>query len=145
MRRCFPSVPAAADDASKIKACLKTEHDANRSGRDCIGIISDPCLQKPGNEFTQSMVECVDRETKVWDDFLNADYQRLLGSLEGKAADSVREAQRAWIALRDADCKVPLRHLRGRDDGTARRRELRARPHSDARAAAARMADHGEA
>jgi hypothetical protein len=41
------SVPAAADDASKIKACLKTEQDANRSGRDCIGVVSDPCLQKP--------------------------------------------------------------------------------------------------
>ena len=38
---------------------------------------------------------------------LNADYQRLLGSLEGKAADSVRDAERAWIAARDADCKVP--------------------------------------
>lgn len=101
------SIPAAADDAGKIKACLKTEHDAGHTGRDCIGIVSDPCLQKPGNEPTQSMVECVDRETKVWDDFLNADYQRLLGSLEGNAAESVRQAERAWIAARDADCKVP--------------------------------------
>ena len=45
------SAPAAADDANKIKACLKKEQDANRSGRDCIGIVSDPCLQKPGNEI----------------------------------------------------------------------------------------------
>jgi uncharacterized protein YecT (DUF1311 family) len=101
------AAPAAADDASKIKACLKKEQDANRSGRDCIGIVSDPCLQKPGNETTQSMVECVDGETQIWDELLNADYQRLLGSLEGKAAESVRQAERAWIAARDADCKVP--------------------------------------
>jgi|JRHI01.1.fsa_nt_gi uncharacterized protein YecT (DUF1311 family) len=101
------SAPAAADDAGKIKACLKTEHDAGRSGRDCIGSVSDPCLQKPGNETTQSMVECVDGETQIWDELLNADYQRLLGSLEGKAAESVRQAERAWIAARDADCKVP--------------------------------------
>jgi len=101
------AAPAAADDAGKIKACLKKEQDANRSGRDCIGIVSDPCLQKPGNETTQSMVECVDRETRVWDDFLNADYQLLLGSLAGAAAESVRQSERAWIAARDADCKVP--------------------------------------
>jgi uncharacterized protein YecT (DUF1311 family) len=101
------AVPAAADDAGKIKACLTTEHDAGRSGRDCIGSVSDPCLQSPGNESTTSMVQCVDRETQIWDDLLNADYQRLLGSLEGKAAESVRQAERAWIAARDADCKVP--------------------------------------
>jgi uncharacterized protein YecT (DUF1311 family) len=101
------AAPAAADDAGTIKACLKTEHDANRGGRDCIGRVSDPCLQQPDKGSTSSMAECVDTETKIWDDLLNADYQRLLGSLEGTAAASVREAQRAWIALRDADCKVP--------------------------------------
>jgi uncharacterized protein YecT (DUF1311 family) len=53
------------------------------------------------------MVQCVDGETTVWDALLNADYQRLLGDVPSKAADAVREAQRAWIALRDADCKVP--------------------------------------
>ena len=53
------------------------------------------------------MVQCVDRETQIWDELLNADYQRLLGSLEGNAAESVRQAERAWIAARDADCKVP--------------------------------------
>jgi uncharacterized protein YecT (DUF1311 family) len=103
----FAPAPAAADDAATINACLKTEHDAGRSGRDCIGRVSDPCLQQPGHDSTTDMVQCVDTETKVWDDLLNADYQRLLGSLDGKAADSVREAQRAWITLRDADCKVP--------------------------------------
>lgn len=99
--------PAAADDVATINACLKTEHDANRSGRDCIGRISDHCLQLPGNESTTSMVQCVDTEADVWDGLLNGDYQRLLGALGDKAADSVRQAERAWIAARDADCRVP--------------------------------------
>ena len=43
----------------------------------------------------------------MWDGLLNADYQSLLGLLEDKAAESVRKAQRAWIAARDADCRVP--------------------------------------
>jgi uncharacterized protein YecT (DUF1311 family) len=98
--------PATADEAT-INACLKTEHAANRSGRDCIGRMSDHCLQLPGNESTTSMVQCVDEETKVWDGLLNADYQRLLGALGDKAAESVRQAERAWIAARDADCQVP--------------------------------------
>ncbi len=106
------TVPAAAED-STIIACLKTEHDANRSGRDCIGRMSDRCLQLPGRDSTASMVECVDEEVKVWDDLLNADYQRLLGKLGAKAEESVRQAQRAWVALRDTDCKVPYEIYEG--------------------------------
>lgn len=99
--------PAVADEVATINACLATEHTANRSGRDCIGRMSDHCLQLPGNDSTTSMVQCVDAETNVWDGLLNADYQRLLGTLGDKAAESVRQAERAWIAARDADCKVP--------------------------------------
>ncbi len=98
---------AAADDATTITACVDTERKANRDGRACIGRISDPCLEGSGSDTTQSMVECLDGETKIWDGLLNADYQSLLKSLAKPAADSVRDAQRAWIASRDADCKVP--------------------------------------
>ncbi len=97
--------PAAADDTATITACLETEHKANRDAHICIGRVSDPCLEKASD--TTSMVECVDREVKVWDGLLNADYQSLLKVVPASAADSVRAAQRAWIALRDADCKVP--------------------------------------
>jgi uncharacterized protein YecT (DUF1311 family) len=99
--------PAAADDAGTITSCLTAEMKAKHDGRACIGRISDPCLQGSGAETTTGMVECMDREIKVWDDLLNADYQRLLKAVPAAAAASVREAQRAWIALRDADCKVP--------------------------------------
>ncbi len=97
--------PAVADDTATITACLDAEHKANRDARTCIGRISDPCLEKSSD--TTSMVACVDREVKVWDDLLNADYQRLLKAIPASATDSVRAAQRAWIASRDADCKVP--------------------------------------
>jgi uncharacterized protein YecT (DUF1311 family) len=99
--------PALAGDAETIAACLKAEHKANHDGHACIGRVSDPCLQRPGGETTVGMVQCADRETKIWDDLLNGEYQRLLGVLDGKAAASVRTAQRAWITLRDADCQVP--------------------------------------
>jgi uncharacterized protein YecT (DUF1311 family) len=98
---------AAVDGSTTITACLKSEDGANRDGRACIGRISDPCLKEPGKDSTLSMVECMSSETGVWDDLLNADYKSLLGVLEGKAADSVRKAQNAWIVTRDADCGVP--------------------------------------
>jgi uncharacterized protein YecT (DUF1311 family) len=103
---CAAAGPGAADDVGTIASCLKAEHTANHDGRACMGKISDPCLAS-GSDSTTSMVECVDHEIKIWDDLLNADYQILLKVLPAPAAESVRQAQRNWVALRDADCKVP--------------------------------------
>ncbi len=97
--------PAVADDTGTITSCLDAEHKANRDPHICIGRVSDPCLEKASD--TTSMVACVDREVKIWDGLLNADYQSLLKVVPASAADSARQAQRAWIASRDADCKVP--------------------------------------
>jgi uncharacterized protein YecT (DUF1311 family) len=101
------TAPALADDAETLTQCVDTERKANRDARVCIGKISDPCLQGSGSDTTTSMVECVDREATAWDGVLNAEYQHLIESVPATAIDSVRQAQRAWIALRDADCKVP--------------------------------------
>jgi uncharacterized protein YecT (DUF1311 family) len=102
------AVPAtAADDADTVTACIEGERQASRDGRACIGRVSDPCLKDTAAETTVAMVECLDRESAAWDKVLNADYQQLLKGLNAPAAESVRNAQRAWIALRDADCKVP--------------------------------------
>lgn len=105
---CFvASLPAHADDAATIAACLKAEDKGGHDGRDCIGRVADPCLDKPGGQSTVGMVTCSERETKVWDALLNTEYKRLLASLSAKAAASVKTSERAWIALRDADCVVP--------------------------------------
>lgn len=108
-----PSAPATAADTAAIKACLAAERTAERDGRACIGRTSDPCLETPGNESTMSMVACISAETEAWDEILNADYNGLLGALNEKAQESVRKAQRAWIALRDADCAVPYEIFEG--------------------------------
>jgi uncharacterized protein YecT (DUF1311 family) len=104
---------AAAGDAATIDACLQKEREANRSGRDCIGRVSDPCLKLEGHDSTTEMVQCVDTETKAWDDLLNADYQRVLNAVGDKAKEAIRQAERAWIALRDADCGVPYEIYEG--------------------------------
>jgi uncharacterized protein YecT (DUF1311 family) len=103
-----PLTPAfAGDNTQLLKVCIAAERKAEHDGRACMGRISDPCLEQPDHGSTTSIVACVDDETNVWDTLLNADYKSLLALLDDKAQDSVRKAQRAWIAARDADCHVP--------------------------------------
>ncbi len=96
--------PAAADDAATIASCLEEERAAKRDGHNCIGRISKPCMEEPGGETTAGMKICANREVEAWDAQLNAEYKRLLGGLEGKSAEKIRSAQRAWITMRDGDC-----------------------------------------
>jgi uncharacterized protein YecT (DUF1311 family) len=100
------AAPAHADDAEMIATCLQTERDAGRDVHSCIGHIADPCLDDPAGQSTVGMVQCMDKETKLWDTMLNEEYTRLLSIITGAAAESVRKAERAWIATRDADCQV---------------------------------------
>lgn len=101
------ATPLVADDAAVIAACLKSADAGNGKPRDCIGRVADACLDKPENQSTHDMVACADKETKIWDALLNAEYQRLLGAVEGKTKDDVVKAQRQWLALRDSDCAIP--------------------------------------
>lgn len=105
--------PSRADDAETLATCMQGERDASRPVINCVGRISDPCLQRPEAQSTVGMVECIDKETKVWDAMLNREYARLLSVLTGKAADEVRKTQRNWIALRDSDCVVPYAIFEG--------------------------------
>lgn len=106
-------LPARADDAATIGACLKSEYEAGRDAHVCIGRVSDPCLETPDAQSTVGMVDCINRETKIWDNLLNDEYGRLMKMLSAKAAEDVRKAQRIWITSRDADCAVPYEIFEG--------------------------------
>ena len=101
------TLPAAADDAAVIEACLKSADADDGKPHDCIGRVADACLDKPENQSTHAMMACSDSETKIWDALLNAEYQRLLGAVEGKTKNDIVKAQRQWVGLRDADCAIP--------------------------------------
>ena len=101
------TLPAAADDAAVIEACLKSADADDGKPHDCIGRVADACLDKSENQSTHAMMACSDSETKIWDALLNAEYQRLLGAVEGKTKDDIVKAQRQWVGLRDADCAIP--------------------------------------
>ena len=71
----------------------------------CIGLVADPCPNAPGAN-TMTIVACQIREQKIWDDDLNDWYGEALKRLadEANAAAALKDAQRAWIAFRDAKC-----------------------------------------
>jgi len=57
---------------------------------------------------TPAMLECTGAERHRWDARLNAVYQRIMGSRDysENARTQLREAQRAWIAYRQAACRA---------------------------------------
>lgn len=92
--------------------CLRGEGPEADRGPDCRGIIYEGC---PGNAgSTQDMVECSDAGLRFWDARLNASYRELMDIYRAEDAEDpespyqlaplLREAQRAWIAYRDANC-----------------------------------------
>lgn len=82
----------------------------------CIGVATNRCIDAtPNGSTTAGMVSCTASETAIWDEFLNQTYQDLRAQMREmdasdyvgdmpRAADALRDAQRAWIAFRDAEC-----------------------------------------
>jgi uncharacterized protein YecT (DUF1311 family) len=96
-----------AQDRKALAECLERtagEGDLKRMSA-CIGLIGDKCADAPG-ATTISIVECHSREQSIWDEWLNAWYEEAQGRLKDNAGASaaLKEAQRAWIAYRDAKC-----------------------------------------
>lgn len=129
---CLLAAPAAAQtsvDAAAVKACFS---NGTGPGADCIGAASELCMERTEGGFsTLGMAECVAAETGVWDRLLNETYQILRADLDeadaqagGRAgdqgvdrSDALRDAQRAWIAYRDAECLLRWAQFQ---DGTIR-------------------------
>lgn len=75
----------------------------------CLGRAAGAC-QDAGNDTTLGIGMCIQSETAAWDAILNREYQSVRAAFQGRAAqgvplpDLLRDAQRAWIAYRDAEC-----------------------------------------
>ena len=117
------AAPAAAQDGlvfdpAPVAACLEA---GMRGGvpPDCIGAASGRCVEESEGGFTTiGTTDCTNRETEAWDRALNREYRLLREDFEAADAaavgtgagvgidrsDALRDAQRAWIAFRDADC-----------------------------------------
>lgn len=63
------------------------------------------CIDK-SNGVTSEMLDCISAELMRQDARLNEIYyKRLMSKLSAKRKEGLREAQRAWVKFRDANCR----------------------------------------
>ena len=53
----------------------------------------------------QEINQCVGADYREADEKLNRTYKELVGSIEDNWATALRDAQRAWVTFRDAECE----------------------------------------
>ncbi|WP_374302616.1 lysozyme inhibitor LprI family protein [Paracoccus sp. (in: a-proteobacteria)] len=106
----LPLPAAAQQDAPAlpkgvVAACL-ADTPRGDLDPDCIGAAANECQQEPGGSTTLGISECLMAEHAEWDAILNEQYKQMRDrhADDRAAADSLRAAQRAWIAWRDAEC-----------------------------------------
>lgn len=107
------SVPGLEIDPSIVRDCFATA-DHQTLAATCLGQASEQCQALPAGWTNVGMVQCISAETAEWDAILNEEYAATQAfNVEQDAAghspimdrtDTLRDAQRAWIAFRDADC-----------------------------------------
>lgn len=91
--------------ANTIEACFQQNPEEAARTANCIGQYSQACMRLSADgETTSGMIRCTSQEYQAWDGRLNAAYTQLRAGIEPERADALQAAQRAWIALRDADC-----------------------------------------
>lgn len=105
-----PFDPTAAERAT-IENCLKRTADDSvlKQASQCIGLISDPCIDKD----TATAVGCQERETRIWDERLNAAFKDARAHVDAATGEALKVAQRAWIQFRDAKCAVSEKEYEG--------------------------------
>lgn len=102
-----------------LTGCYEAAGDTDAKAA-CLGGMSSHCMDsQDGGHTTLGMTFCLGAEADVWDGFLNAEYRETRAWAEAADADeavyfpeyAVRaekllDAQRAWIAFRDAECAL---------------------------------------
>lgn len=88
----------------RISECLNA---AQVDGSVCIGQVFEPCLEESNDYSTLGMRSCISLEHGAWDSLLNADYRRLMDSLDSDTKKTkLRDAQRHWIKYAAAFCSL---------------------------------------
>lgn len=100
---------------SKVSTCFDRSQTQN-AAEICVGRSAESCMKnEPDGYSNMGMVSCVNAETAAWDMLLNREYQAAQGAARRADSDEpdarwavrtqrLKEAQRAWIAYRDAKC-----------------------------------------
>jgi uncharacterized protein YecT (DUF1311 family) len=99
--------------------CFDGAGDSAAAGA-CVGQGTATCMaSETDGETTVGMMFCTLAEYEAWDRLLNRDYGPMMDGMKAmdaddaelfpefaNRADSLRDAQRAWIPLRDTQCAL---------------------------------------
>jgi uncharacterized protein YecT (DUF1311 family) len=99
----LPRTPLAlACAALAFAATAKEPVVEDGSEADSIEIEYAHCIDAAG-AMDFAMAACAYTAEEAWDARMNAAYRKLLDVLDADARDKQREAQRRWVAFRDAE------------------------------------------
>jgi uncharacterized protein YecT (DUF1311 family) len=92
--------PVAERLGAEMTACLGAS-DTREGDAACADRLGALCVEiGPAGETTYGLAACTQALTRAWDGELN----RLWPSAVAAGGERLRNAQRAWIAFRDAEC-----------------------------------------
>ncbi|WP_334194832.1 lysozyme inhibitor LprI family protein [Pararhodobacter sp.] len=108
------------DDFSAGIADCVAAADGAEAGRACIGTGAGACFDgAPDGQTTTGMMFCALAERDAWDRLLNEEYGLVRDAARAaddaeredfpefaRRVEQLRNAQRAWIAYRDANCAM---------------------------------------
>ncbi|QND52055.1 DUF1311 domain-containing protein [Phyllobacterium sp. 628] len=83
---------------------------------DPIDKAATECLNSPAGQTTSGMVDCSHKAFVAYDKQLNETYKKVLASVDPESAKLIKDAQRKWVAWREAQIKAddgPWRADRG--------------------------------
>ncbi len=92
---------------ARISVCVDSERAAERSGRACIGAVTDRCKADPDNAHIDDQMECDEREFTLWNLLLHDELAKLEIRLDPSQREKLAEAQAMWVAYQSADCRLP--------------------------------------
>lgn len=131
----IPAGKATAQDlrysSQNTLLCLNDAGSDQARQRACVGESASVCIGATADGSTTiGMGFCLDREWQYWDARLNASYRVIrdkarlrdvetkeIGSPAAPTAIALRDAQRAWIAWRDATCDFEMSQWGGGTGG----------------------------
>ncbi len=90
-----------ATEAKRLGAIMATCKKAE--ARKCADQFAEACSERR-KWTTVAMMLCHGAVTRYWDGQLNKVYKQVLARAGGKFKKAVRDAQRKWVAYRDARC-----------------------------------------
>ncbi len=112
----FAQTPKPTDkEVAAIRACaVKYRDDLDKVEQQCLfNLVATPCTNKPSHASDAATADCYRTETAIWDDLLNENYKKLLGTLDDDQTAKLRAMQRAWIAYRDTTCNFYWDKIQG--------------------------------